>query len=362
MDDARHQRVGCLFRWRGARGICGHAPHRFLPVWLAASVGLDLADGTNPPRGVVVQHGFGYNSRVYNSEEPNPDLIAVGSHLNGLIPWESLWPTTAPSAWGWASCTQAMGTSPTKQRHQHSTRQALFASQRRRVAIHGWRGSASIALCRKGIGGRDHGAYGGHVYGVQEHLPSPPTCHPVRVTAQAALVNHGALRADENTDAPSDSVATNPLDRLQPGLSGGWSWLFGRARLDLIKGGVFLHPTPGFIKGYNKAQVFLSVHSALDAFVSLRFTDWRADYVSAGVALALQRECKHLSQVGPLMGNVDCPAASYITETHMNPKPLYDTLILKEEACVVPSRPGSWMPCSCWGPCLSRGCWGGVIP
>ena len=147
-----------------------------------------------------------------------------------------------------------------------------------------------------GIGGRDHGAYGGHVYGVQELFAQSTYVLSPRhgVTAQAALAHHGALRADENTDAPSDSVATNPLDRLQPGLSAGWSWLFGRARLDLIKGGVFLHPTPGFIKGYNKAQVFFSVHSALDVFVSLRFTDWRADYVSAGVALrwgTSEREC-----------------------------------------------------------------------
>ena len=75
-----------------------------------------------------------------------------------------------------------------------------------------------------GIGGRDHGAYGGHVYGVQElfaqstYVLSPryesPPKRPLCTTA---------LRADENTDAPSDSVATNPLDRLQQGLSAGWS-------------------------------------------------------------------------------------------------------------------------------------------
>ena len=43
-----------------------------------------------------------------------------------------------------------------------------------------------------------------------------------------------------------------------------------------------------------KAQLFLSVHPNLDAFVSLRFTDWRADYVSAGMALRWgksEREC-----------------------------------------------------------------------
>jgi hypothetical protein len=65
----------------------------------------------------------------------------------------------------------------------------------------------------------------------------------------------------------------------------GWSWLFGRARLDILKGGVLVNPTPGFIHGFNKAQLFLSVHPTLDVFVALRFTDWRADYVGAGVAL-----------------------------------------------------------------------------
>ena len=82
------------------------------------------------------------------------------------------------------------------------------------------------------------------------------------------------------------------MDRLQPGLSAGWSWMFGRARLDLLKGGVLINPTPGFAKGYNKAQFFMSVHPNLDVFVALRFSDWRADFLSGGIALRWGRSEK----------------------------------------------------------------------
>ena len=106
-----------------------------------------------------------------------------------------------------------------------------------------------------------HGGFGGHVYGVQELFAQTSFVWTPRyaLTAQASVSHHMALKADPNTDAPSDTLASQPMDRLQPGLSAGWSWMFGRARLDLLKGGVFINPTPGFAKGYNKAHKFFCV-------------------------------------------------------------------------------------------------------
>tara|TARA_B100000524_G_scaffold288837_1_gene163876 strand:- start:4570 stop:5673 length:1104 start_codon:yes stop_codon:yes gene_type:complete len=263
-------------------------------------LGWTLRTGQTRLVGWSFSTGLAYNSRVYNPEEPNPDLVAVGSHLNGLIRLGITVANDSPISLGLGILHTSNGGLRRPNKGINTPHAKLIVrvaeTPRRKVYMDGadprqWRHAVGL-----GIGGRDHGAYGGHVYGVQELFAQSTYVLSPRhgVTAQAALVHHGALRADDNTDAPSDSEATNPLDRLQPGLSAGWSWLFGRARLDLIKGGVFLHPTPGFSKGYNKAQVFLSVHSALDVFVSLRFTDWRADYVSAGVALrwgTSEREC-----------------------------------------------------------------------
>ena len=109
--------------------------------------------------------------------------------------------------------------------------------------------------------------------------------------------------------------------------------------------------TPGFIKEYNKAQLFFSVHSALDVFVSLRFTDWRADYVSAGMALrwGAQTGMQHLSQVGLEAATLIALLRLIFRDAH-EPQTAIRHLILEGEACVVPSRPGSWIPCSCWGP------------
>ena len=147
-----------------------------------------------------------------------------------------------------------------------------------------------------GLGGRDHGPYGGHVFGVQELFAQSTFVWSPRVglTAQLALAHHGALRADPNSGEPSDTLATSVEDRLQPGWSVGWTWLFGRARLDLLKGGVLDNPTPGFKTRYNKAQILMAVHPSLDVFAALRFSHWRADYVAAGIALRWgrsQKEC-----------------------------------------------------------------------
>ena len=48
-------------------------------------LGWTLRTGQTRLVGWSFSTGLAYNSRVYNPEEPNPDLIAVGSHLNGLI-------------------------------------------------------------------------------------------------------------------------------------------------------------------------------------------------------------------------------------------------------------------------------------
>lgn len=66
----------------------------------------------------------------------------------------------------------------------------------------------------------------------------------------------------------------------------GWSWLFGRARLDMLYGGVLANRTPGFPSNrLAKAQLFMSMRERIDWFVALRFTDWRADYLSTGVVV-----------------------------------------------------------------------------
>lgn len=263
-------------------------------------LGWTLRTGQTRLVGWSFSTGLAYNNRIYDLESPNPDLIAVGSHLNGLIRLGITVANDSPISLGLGILHTSNGGLRRPNKGINTPHAKLIVrmveTPRRRVYMDGaeprqWRSAVGL-----GIGGRDHGAYGGHIYGVQELFAQSTYVFSPRygLTGQAALVHHGAIRADDNTDAPSDSIATNPLQRMQPGLSAGWSWLFGRVRLDMLKGGVFIHPTPGFIKGYNKAQVFLSVHSDLDVFVSLRFTDWRADYVSAGVALrwgSSEREC-----------------------------------------------------------------------
>ena len=254
-------------------------------------IGWTLRTGQTRLVGWSFSTGLAYNSAVYNVEEPDPRMEAVGSHLNALVRLGITVANDSPISLGLGILHTSNGglRRPNK---GINTPQAklivrLVETPRRRVYMDGATPKNFRSAVGLGLGGRDHAAYGGHIYGVQELFAQTTYVLSPRygLTAQAAVVHHGALRADPNTDAPSDTLAANVLHRLQPGVSAGWSWMFGRARLDLIKGAVLVNPTPGFIHGYNKAQLFLSVHPTLDAFVSLRFTDWRADYVSAGVAL-----------------------------------------------------------------------------
>ena len=235
--------------------------------------------------------GVAYNAKTYNFEEPDPLMEAVGTHWNALIRLGITLANDSPISLGLGMLHTSNGAlrRPNKGINTPHAQLVfrLVETPRKKVYMDGaeartWRSAVGVAL-----GGRDHGGYGGHIYGVQEMFAQTSYVLTPKhgLTGQASLVHHGARRADPATDAPSDSIRANVMDRLQPGVSLGWSWLFGRARLDILKGGVLANPTPGFIHGFNKAQLFLSVHPTLDAFVALRFTDWRADYVGAGVAL-----------------------------------------------------------------------------
>ncbi len=263
-------------------------------------LGWTLRTGQTRLVGWSFSTGLAYNTKIYNPET-SPDLEAVGSHFNGLVRLGVTVANDSPLSLGVGILHTSNGAlrRPNKgiNTPQAQLTFRLGETPRRSVYMDGaqtlkFRSNVGLAL-----GGRDHGGYGGHVYGVQEVLAQTSFVWSPRyaVTAQGSVVHHGALRADPATDAPSDTLASHVLDRLQPGLCVGWSWLFGRARLDLLKGGVLLNPTPGFVQGFNKAQLFLSVHPNLDVFASLRFTDWRADYVSAGVALRWgnsDRDCR----------------------------------------------------------------------
>ena len=234
--------------------------------------------------------GLAYNPAIYHVDD-SPQLEAVGSHLNGLIRLGITVANESRLGVGLGILHTSNGAlrRPNK---GINTPQANLVFRfvdppRRGVFLDGVPAGSIRSNMALAVGGRDHGAYGGHVYGVLEtFLQSTYHWSPkYGIAGQVSLVHHGALRADPMTDAPSDSLASNVFARLQPGLSAGWSWTFGRARLDLLKGGVLANPTPGFVKGYNKAQLFLALHPSVDVFVALRFTDWRADYASAGLAL-----------------------------------------------------------------------------
>ena len=239
--------------------------------------------------------GLAYNSRIFDAEN-NSSLEAVGSHWNGLLGLGLTVANDSPLSLGIGILHTSNGAlrRPNKGintphanlvwRIMDTPRRSVRASAAEPL---GFRTSVGML-----VGGRDHGAYGGHIYGVQELFVQSSMVWSTRfaLSGQAAVVHHGALRADPLTDAPSDTLANDLMDRLQPGLSLGWSWLFGRARLDVLKGAVLVNPTPGFVHRYNKAQLFLAIHPDVDAFVALRFTDWRADYVGAGLALRLGME------------------------------------------------------------------------
>lgn len=234
--------------------------------------------------------GVVYNSRIYNAETA-PNRIAVGSHLNGLIRLGITVANGSPVGLDLGILHTSNGALRRPNQGINTVHASLVIRPGglpiRGVVAEGatrgsWRSMVGLAL-----GGRDHGPYGGTILGVQELLAQTTyalfSTHGL--TAQVSLVHHGALGADPNTGEPSDTIGTAFQERIQPSISGGWTWLFGRARLDLLTGGVLLHPTPGFLPTFAKAQCMMRVSRDLDVFASLRFTDWRADYVSAGIAL-----------------------------------------------------------------------------
>ncbi len=241
--------------------------------------------------------GLAYNPMVYHPEDAR-DLIAVGSNWNGLVRLGLTLANDSRVSLGLGLSHTSNGALRRPNKGINTPHARLIvrptAVPNRRVFADGAQMGAWSHVLGLGVGGRDHGPYGGHVFGVQELFAQSTFVWSPRVglTAQLALAHHGALRADPNTGEPSDTLATSVEDRLQPGWSVGWTWLFGRARLDLLKGGVLDNPTPGFKTRYNKAQILMAVHPSLDVFASLRFSHWRADYVSAGIALRWGRSEK----------------------------------------------------------------------
>ena len=234
--------------------------------------------------------GLAYNFEAYDPVDEVP-LIAVGSHLNGLVRLGVSLANDSPISLDVGILHTSNGA--LKRPNQGiNTPQAklvfrLMETPNRRVLMDGadagtWRHAVGF-----GIGGRDHEAYGGTLLGVHELLAQSTRVWSPKfgLTGQASVVHHMALGADASGE-PSDTVGTNVLDRLQPSLAMGWSWLFGRARLDMLYGGVLANRTPGFPSNrLAKAQLFMSMRERIDWFVELRFTDWRADYLSTGVVV-----------------------------------------------------------------------------
>ena len=143
-------------------------------------LGWTLRTGQTRLVGWSFSTGLAYNSRVYNPEEPNPDLIAVGSHLNGLIRLGITVANDSPISLGLGILHTSNGGLRRPNKGINTPHAKLIVrvaeTPRRKVYMDGadprqWRHAVGL-----GIGGRDHGAYGGHIYGVQELLPSPRTC------------------------------------------------------------------------------------------------------------------------------------------------------------------------------------------
>ena len=234
--------------------------------------------------------GVAYNSVTYDAET-RPDMIAVGTHLNGLVRLGVTLANKSLVGLDLGILHTSNGALRRPNQGINTVQGTLlikpWAMPRRFVladgaAIGTWRSMVGLTLA-----GRDHGAYGGTMYGVQEVWAQTSYLWSTKygVTGNASVVHHGARRADPTTGEPSDTLNTAVVERLQPAGCVGWTWMFGRARLDVLKGRVFANPTPGFLPGFNKVQVFMRLSDELDVFAALRFTDWRADYLGAGLAL-----------------------------------------------------------------------------
>ena len=240
--------------------VCGGAPHRFLALWLATSNRLDPSHRTDATRGVVLQHGI-YNSTVYNAEEPDPRMEAVGSHLNALVRLGITVANDSPISLGLGVLHTSNG-GVRRPNKGINTPQAklivrLVETPRRRVYMDG----ATPKNFRSALVWDSVDATMQRTAGTstafKSSSPKPRTsCPPAMASRPKRRSSTTEPCADPNTDASSDTLAANVLDRLQPGLSAGWSWMFGRARLDLIKGAVLVNPTPGSFTATTKRSCF----------------------------------------------------------------------------------------------------------
>ena len=161
--------------------------------------------------------GLAYNSAHLQPGRARPRRIeAVGSHLNGLIRMGITVANDSPISLGLGILHTSNGgiRRPNKGINTpHAKLIVRVAETPRRVCT--W-----MVLTRVngvtplvwGMGGRDHGAYGGHVYGVQELFAQSTYVLSPRygVTAQAAVVHHGALRAD-----PTPMPRRTPWPRIR---------------------------------------------------------------------------------------------------------------------------------------------------
>ena len=152
--------------------------------------------------------GVAYNPTTYHPEDA-PDLIAVGSNWNGLV---RLGLTLANDSrvslgLGFSHTSNGALRRPNKGINTPHARLIVrpTAVPNRRVFADGAQMGAWSHVLGLGVGGRDHGPYGGHVFGVQELFAQSTFVWSPRVglTAQLALAHHGALRADPNTGEPS---------------------------------------------------------------------------------------------------------------------------------------------------------------
>ena len=166
--------------------------------------------------------GVAYNPTTYHPEDA-PDLIAVGSNWNGLVRLGLTLANDSRVSLGLGLSHTSNGALRRPNKGINTPHARLIVRPtvvpNRRVFADGAQMGAWSHVLGLGVGGRDHGPYGGHVFGVQELFAQSTFVWSPRVglTAQLALAHHGALRADPNTGDPSDTLATSVEDRLQPG-------------------------------------------------------------------------------------------------------------------------------------------------
>ena len=235
--------------------------------------------------------GVAYNQNIYD-EVSAPDLEAVGSHWNALARLGITIANDSRMSLGLGILHTSNGAIK-RPNLGINTPQAnlvvrLVETPKRSVALDvaergTWRHAVAL-----GFGARDQFRVG-DALGVQEVFAqsSYVRSHRYAWTGQVSLVHHGAVGAVHPDDAAEDSSVVTVLDRLQPNLSAGWTWMLGRARMDLLFGAVLMNPTPGLVWRYNKTQLWFSVHPNVDVLVALRFSEIRADYASLGVAMRL---------------------------------------------------------------------------